>query len=171
MWLFGYGSLLWKQGFTPLDVRDAHLDGYQRAFTQKSWDHRGTPQLPGRVANLIPADARTFGRIYLLPTAVRDELIAQLDHREKAGYSRQILTLQTASGPVEATTFIGPPGNPDDARNEPLETTARIIATASGPSGANTDYLFSLCDVLRKAHQHDPYTFTLESMVRALLQP
>lgn len=169
MWLFGYGSLLWKQGFQPLEVRDAHAHGFSRTFSQQSWDHRGTPAAPGRVANLIEADTSTFGRIFLLPSDVRDELLAQLDHREKAGYTRHEIHVETERGPLLATTFIGEPGNPDDARGEDPDTTARIIARAHGPSGSNVEYLFRLCEVLRAAGADDPLIFDLERRVRAYL--
>ena len=48
MWIFGYGSLIWRPDFAFEESRIAVLMGWRRAFTQGSPDHRGTPRAPGR---------------------------------------------------------------------------------------------------------------------------
>lgn len=56
MWVVGYGSLIFKP---PPFVKHAFagtIEGYVRRFWQSSSDHRGTPELPGRVATLVSID-------------------------------------------------------------------------------------------------------------------
>src|SRR5476649_208834 len=85
VWLFGYGSLIYKADFDYLDRRPASIAGWTRRFWQGSHDHRGTPQAPGRVVTIIEeADAICHGMAYL----ITPQVFGHLDHREKNGYLR-----------------------------------------------------------------------------------
>ncbi|MBX9635024.1 MAG: gamma-glutamylcyclotransferase, partial [Magnetospirillum sp.] len=49
LWVFGYGSLMWRPGFDFAEVRPALLKGWYRAFCLYSLHYRGTPSRPGLV--------------------------------------------------------------------------------------------------------------------------
>src|SRR5690606_28504046 len=85
VWVFGYGSLIYKVDFDVVEQRTASIRGWARRFWQGSHDHRGTPDAPGRVVTLVPEpDAVCVGMAY----RIAPHVFAHLDHREKNGYVR-----------------------------------------------------------------------------------
>ena len=52
LWLFAYGSLMWRPGFAYEEARRARLTGYRRCFCIYSVHHRGTPERLGMVLGL-----------------------------------------------------------------------------------------------------------------------
>ena len=52
MWVFGYGSLLWKPGFDVAESVIGRLPGYARSFCMRSIHHRGSVERPGLVLAL-----------------------------------------------------------------------------------------------------------------------
>ena len=42
--VFGYGSLLWKQGFEFSTKKTGYIQGFKRKFWQKNCTHRGTEE-------------------------------------------------------------------------------------------------------------------------------
>lgn len=166
-WLFAYGSLLWRPGFDVPESRVATLRGYARRFYQRSTDHRGTEEYPGRVVTLLPEPAtHTVGLALRLP-AERHELLRELDVREKNGYTRRVLLVHPAQGPaLWALVYVADPGNEEYAGPEPEEALAERIARARGPSGPNREYLLRLAQALEALGVRDEHVRSLAARVR-----
>ena len=142
LWLFGYGSIVWKTEF-PLDKS---IFGYVKRFYRRFWqgspDHRGVPGALGRVVTLIHADHMeqfedphycskddiVWGRAYRIPAENVQEVLEQLDHREKAGYERCEVKVHCDDGTtLTALVFIALPENDDFLGPAPIEEMAQQV--------------------------------------------
>jgi cation transport protein ChaC len=166
IWLFGYGSLIFKADFPYLARRQASIRGWTRRFWQGSHDHRGTPQSPGRVATLTRQDgAVCTGIAYLIAPDVFDHL----DHREKNGYLRVTVDIDFEDSSSRAgLIYIAAEDNAAFLGPAPERTIAWQIAGATGPSGRNRDYLTDLATALRTLDMHDPHVFEIERHLNEL---
>ncbi|TNF84973.1 MAG: gamma-glutamylcyclotransferase [Gammaproteobacteria bacterium] len=171
LWLFGYGSLIWRPDIDYIDRRPARVQGWSRRFWQGSHDHRGLPDAPGRVVTLIRETSATCdGMAYLVDREVVDETFSQLDHREKNGYERHQVNLefhQSGEG-AEGVVYIAPVDNFAYLGPAPLEEMAQQIHRSVGPSGHNIEYLTELADALRALDAEDEHVFELEAAVREI---
>jgi cation transport regulator ChaC len=161
LWVFGYGSLLFRPGFPFVERRAAYVEGWERRLDQGSPDHRGTPDRLGRVATLVAAPGRRCGgAVYRIADAEAEAVLAALDVREQGGYDRLELDAITLDAPPErlrALTWVATPGNPYHLGPAPLAEMAAQIRAAVGPSGANLDYARSLHAALTSLGFADPH--------------
>jgi glutathione-specific gamma-glutamylcyclotransferase len=161
MWIFAYGSLIFRPSFPYLERRRAFLPNYMRRFWQGSPDHRGVPEAPGRVATLVPAPKEWCGGcVYRIDPQSAEAILAELDIREQAGFERHILRVfDSPNGEAfaEALVYVARQGNPHflGPLDEPL--IADWIRRSHGPSGPNSEYLLALHDALRTLDIDDPH--------------
>ncbi|MEN3296599.1 MAG: glutathione-specific gamma-glutamylcyclotransferase [Burkholderiales bacterium] len=160
LWLFGYGSLIFKADFSFIECKPAGIRNWTRRFWQASHDHRGTIEKPGRVATLIPQPgALCEGLAYRITPQVFD----QLDYREKNGYLRVATKISFEDGGnAEGLVYIAPQDNAAFLGPENERDIAKQIAAAAGPSGRNRDYLIELARALRELGKDDPHVFAIE---------
>lgn len=168
LWVFGYGSLVWRPAFPYVERQPATLAGYRRRFWQGSPDHRGTVEQPGRVVTLLEgqADDRVVGMAYRVARTDVEGVVARLDHREKAGYATIHVPLALFDGrTVSASVYVAGPGNPCFLGPAPLGAMADQIARCAGPSGRNVDYLLELHEALVALGAPDPHVLALVEAV------
>lgn len=166
VWVFGYGSLIYKADFPFLERRPARIHGWTRRFWQGSHDHRGTPEAPGRVVTLVREEgAVCVGMAYRVTPDVFDHL----DYREKNGYLRFATELCfEGGGGAEGLVYIATEDNAAFLGPATEAEIARHIAASEGPSGPNRDYLLHLAAALRELGADDPHVFAIERHLRAL---
>ena len=171
LWVFGYGSLLWRPGFPFVERCAAFVEGYARRLDQGSPDHRGTPERLGRVATLVEAPgSRCGGAVYRIPEAKAAEVLAALDVREQGGYDRLELRATTMEAPprhLRALTWVASPDNPYHLGPAPFAEMAAQIRAAVGPSGANLDYALALDEALSALGFVDPHVAAVVEALRA----
>ncbi|CAO3635291.1 unnamed protein product [Cunninghamella blakesleeana] len=182
IWVFGYGSLIWKPPIHYEEKVVGYIKGYIRRFWQESHDHRGTPEKPGRVVTLIPQnemhgqDNITWGIAFRIPSTDVEATRAYLDHREKNGYTIHTVDIygnENEKIPVvkDAMVYIATTDNEAYAGPAPLNEIAKQIYETYGPSGWNAEYLLNLAVALREIapEAKDDHLYELETLVKQLI--
>ena len=153
LWVFGYGSLMWRPGFAYEDVRPAALTGLRRCFCIYSVHHRGSAERPGLVLGLDNGGA-CKGLAFRVGAAKARETLAYLRAREQVnGVYREThvpLQLPGRGEPVMGIAYVAERAHPSYAGRLPIGEQARLIRAARGLSGANLDYLVSTLEHLAK---------------------
>lgn len=162
LWLFAYGSLIFRPGVAFAIGRPGFVDGYARRLWQGSSDHRGLRGAEGRVVTLVPAaGVRCRGVLFGVVDAERDAVLSELDRREQGGYERCWLSARFDDGdqgePVQALTYIAHPANAEYLGDAPLAEIVSQVRRAHGPSGSNVDYVVSLARALRELGVDDDH--------------
>jgi cation transport regulator ChaC len=169
MWIFAYGSLIFRPAFSYLERRRAYVQGWSRRFWQGSPDHRGVPEAPGCVVTLLSdPEGLCGGCAFRIDPAQADGILQAIDTREQAGFSRQHLALLPAPDEppfAEGITWVADPDNPHFLGPLPEPTIAEIIATRAGPSGPNQDYALQLFEAQCELDIMDSH---VETIVRHL---
>lgn len=179
VWIFGYGSLVWKADFPYIDRRRGYVCGYKRRFYQHSIDHRGVPEKPGRVVTLLPGDVavdRVYGVAYRIAASQKAKVLDHLDYREKNGYERfsvEFHEYPAATMPIEVIIYMATQANDSYAGNVwQVPCIASQIFTSAGPSGPNREYLFNLSIAMHQLFPdvHDEHLEELVECVQDLIE-
>jgi cation transport protein ChaC len=174
LWVFGYGSLMWRPGFDYAERRMARLAGWRRRFCLKSIHYRGTPEAPGLVLGLDAcAGGWCDGVAFRVAAAQATAVHAYLRERELVSYAYREARLPVAlagGSEVAALAYVIDPDHPQYAGVLTPEEQARIIARAAGPMGSNAEYLENTAAHLGELGLTDPEIATLRDMVRGLRQ-
>ena len=161
MWIFAYGSLIFRPSFGHIERRRAFLPHFMRRFWQGSPDHRGIPEAPGRVATLVPAiDQWCGGCVYRIDTKDAATILAELDIREQAGFERHLLPVYDVphgTAFAEAIVYVARQGNPHFLGPLDEAEIAAWVRRSRGPSGPNADYVLALRDALRNLDIQDAH--------------
>ena len=170
LWIFGYGSLIWRADFDFIERRAGHIKHWARRFWQGSADHRGVPGAPGRVVTLAESPgSHCMGMAYLVAPEHSDGVMQLLDYREKGGYDRlDVKVYFTDQPPTMAITYHATAANEHYLGAASTLAIANQVFTAAGPSGSNSEYVLELDRALRQLNHHDQHVASIAAEVRRL---
>jgi len=145
LWVFAYGSLMWRPGFSYLERVPARLIGLHRALCVFSFFHRGTPQRPGLVLGL-DRGGMCRGIAYHIAAAARAETLRYLRGREQVTTvyletMRQIELEDHMRHRVRAVCYVVDRSHVQYAGQLTLAASLHHVRQGHGQSGANRDYV------------------------------
>jgi len=172
LWVFTYGSLMWKPAFTSLEHRRATAFGWHRAFCLELKRGRGSPNLPGLMMALEHG-GRCEGIVHRLPDEDHFSQLSRLLHREigsmEGARATRWITVETKKGKLQALTFWAGPRGRAYAGKQPLPQVAQTLR-ACGHIGSGAAYLFHTVSKLEEVGIRDRNLWQLQQLVADEIQ-
>lgn len=169
MWVFAYGSLIWKPESHYAEQRRALVHGWHRSFCMTLTRWRGTPEQPGLMM-CLDRGGSCEGIAYRLATGDEERSLNQLLQRElgsqEALESVRWVSARTPQGPIRALTFYARPCRLDTYVGRwPLTKVAYNLARACGHVGPAADYLLHTVLKLEELGIRDRNLWALQRLV------
>ena len=147
LWIFGYGSLMWRPDFAFEEAVPARVEGWRRGFFIYSTHHRGTHARPGLVLAL-DRGGTCDGMAFRVSASAAADTLCNLRAREQVNgvYREQAVRARLDDGSgrhVTAIAYVAERSHPSYAGRLPLAAQIRLIRAASGISGPNLQYLIN----------------------------
>lgn len=152
LWVFGYGSLMWRPGFPFVETIPARLHGAHRALCVWSVSHRGTTARPGLVLGLDRGGS-CRGVAFRVAEDNGDSVKDYLRSRELVTniYREVHRPVQIEGDPrrtVSALVYVVDRRHKDYAGILDPEAALDVVRAGHGSSGANRDYVTNTVDHL-----------------------
>lgn len=152
LWVFAYGSLIWRPGFDFSERTPARLFGAHRALCVYSFVHRGTPERPGLVLGL-DRGGTCRGVAYRVAAAARASTLAYLRAREQVTNVyrecvRPVALVDRSGARVAAVCYVTDRSHPQYAGRLSLAEQLHLVRQGHGSSGANRDYVIETVGAL-----------------------
>src|SRR4051812_28275442 len=159
LWVFGYGSLMWRPGFAFTERVPARVIGLHRALCVYSFFHRGTPERPGLVLGLDRGGA-CRGIAFRVAAAERSATLAYLRAREQQNNvyretMRGALLLDGSERRVSALCYVVDRRHPQYAGRLNLAEQLHLVRQGHGQSGPNRDYVLATVQALESLGLYD----------------
>jgi len=163
IWLFAFGSLIWKPGCEHVEERKGLVRGWHRAF-RLGWDYRwrGNAEHPNLMMGL-DRGGQCHGILYRLPPGEEEKNLDALVRREmriKPPPGQPItqvarwLSVETGGERVRAVAFVLDRGGPGYRGSRSHEETADVLAKSCGTNGSGAEYLHK---TVRRLAEHGIY--------------
>jgi glutathione-specific gamma-glutamylcyclotransferase len=169
VWIFAYGSLIWKPACEVTDVDIGLLRGWHRAFCL-GWNTRwrGSEENPGLMLALDRGGA-CKGVLYRLPSQTLEENIVKLFEREMAwkpsAFPPRWVNVAASHGNVRAITFCVNRSSGRYVTGLTPHEVAAVLAKAAGSRGSMAEYLYATVSHLEEMGLHDTHLWKLQELV------
>ena len=146
VWVFAYGSLMWRPDFEYVESEPALLRGYHRAFCIYSHVYRGSVENPGLVLGLENGGS-CLGRAFRLNIKAAQDILAAIHAREMiydVYVARRLpisLTHRSGAPRVMANTYTADRAGPQYSGKLERDIMIKLIRNGHGTAGNGRDYL------------------------------
>lgn len=168
LWLFGYGSLIWKPEIDHVEERVAVARGWHRSFCMNMTRWRGTKDAPGLMMAL-DRGGQCKGVAFRLSDGDRRQKLDKLLRREvtlkPTSYHPRLLDLTSAAGPFRALAFVINRKGTTYAGPIEEKVVVERLATSCGHWGSGADYLYNTVKNLEQRGIHDRHLWRLQQLV------
>ena len=143
LWIFAYGSLMWRPDFEFVERHRAALGGYHRALCIRSHHYRGTVERPGLVFGLDEGGACVGVAFHIAPDRAAATLEAVRRREMITGVYREIeVRVSLADGrSVSAVAYAADRNHAQYAGRLAARDILEIVRQSEGASGTNLDYV------------------------------
>ncbi len=158
VWIFAYGSLMWRPDFAFEERRRAQVFGFHRSLCIYSHHYRGTPARPGLVLGLD----RGGSCIGLCFRIAAEAALATLDAVRRRELVTEVYLEITAPVRLDdgrrrmATTYVADRSHPQYAGALPPAEVLRLVRQGIGVAGSDLDYVRNTEAHLRDLGIADP---------------
>ena len=151
LWLFAYGSLIWRPDFEVAQALPARVSGFHRCLKMRSRTNRGTPLQPGLVLALVSGGS-CRGLLYRVPQAQAQAVLERLWEREMPSgvYEPRWLRCQTTDGVQRALAFTLSRQSPSWTGDLSEAELLHVLRHARGRYGSTLEYLLRTVQGLRE---------------------
>ncbi|WP_026605761.1 gamma-glutamylcyclotransferase [Methylocapsa acidiphila] len=143
LWIFGYGSLMWRPGFDFVERQGAIVRGYHRSLCVYSHVHRGTSERPGLVLGLDKGGS-CKGVAFRVAAGRAETTLAYLRAREQVTSVYREISLPARLADkrmVHVVCYVADRAHAQYAGRLARDELARLVEQGVGQSGANSEYV------------------------------
>ena len=168
IWLFAYGSLIWKPEVDHSASQVGVARGWHRSFCFKAPRFRGTPEQPGLMMAL-DRGGQCRGVLYKLNPTDPEAMLAKLFRREftvkPINSMPRWITVDGERGRLRALTFVINRRSPAYVGKLSPDEVADVLASACGHWGSGAEYLYNTVFHLREKGIYDSNLWRLQQLV------
>ena len=156
LWIFAYGSLLWRPDFDYVEAQPVTIHGYHRALCIRSVEYRGTAEVPGLVFGLDRGGS-CRGLAFRIAEIHADQVMADVWKREMiTGIYRPCWVKTQVNGvAVTVWVFVAEPAHDQYAGKLSDAEIMRLVLQGRGTVGPCTEYVKCTFEHLEELGIHD----------------